>query len=72
MPRVGFEPTTTMFERAKTVYVSDPAVAVIASQKITLTMNAWNCFRWSVTAYQSQALYEAALGSFSAHKFVDQ
>jgi hypothetical protein len=29
MPRVGFEPTTTAFERAKTVHASDRAAAVI-------------------------------------------
>jgi hypothetical protein len=29
MPRVGFEPTTPVFERAKTVHVLDLAVTVI-------------------------------------------
>jgi hypothetical protein len=29
MPRVGFEPTTSMFERAKTVHALDLAVSVI-------------------------------------------
>jgi hypothetical protein len=29
MPRVGFEPTTPVFERAKTVYASDRAATVI-------------------------------------------
>jgi hypothetical protein len=52
MTRVEFEPTTTMFERAKIVHVLDPAAAVIASQQIPLTMNANDCFRRSVTAYQ--------------------
>jgi hypothetical protein len=29
MPRVGFEPTTAVFERAKTVHALDEAAAVI-------------------------------------------
>jgi hypothetical protein len=29
MPRVGFEPTTPSFERAKTVYATDHAATVI-------------------------------------------
>jgi hypothetical protein len=29
MPRVGMEPTTPVFERAKTVYVLDGAATVI-------------------------------------------
>jgi hypothetical protein len=28
MPQVGFEPTIPVFERAKTVHILDPAVAV--------------------------------------------
>jgi hypothetical protein len=29
MPRVGFEPTITVFERAKAVHALDPAATVI-------------------------------------------
>jgi hypothetical protein len=35
MPRVGFEPTIPMFERAKTVHALDRAVTVIGSQYYT-------------------------------------
>jgi hypothetical protein len=31
MPRVGFEPTTPVFERAKTVHALDRAATVISS-----------------------------------------
>jgi hypothetical protein len=33
MPRVGFEPTISVFDRAKTVHASDRAVAVIGIQE---------------------------------------
>jgi hypothetical protein len=36
MPRVGFEPTIPVFERAKTVHVLDRAVTVICNMGITL------------------------------------
>jgi hypothetical protein len=32
MPRVGFEPTTPVFEQAKTVHAVDRAAAVIGSK----------------------------------------
>jgi hypothetical protein len=38
MPRVGFEPTTRVFERAKTVHALDHAVSVIGCQSY-LTYN---------------------------------
>jgi hypothetical protein len=34
MPRVGFEPTTPVFKRAKTVHAFDRAVTVIGSPTI--------------------------------------
>jgi hypothetical protein len=37
MPRVGFEPTITVFERAKTVHALDRAVTVIG----TLMHKSW-------------------------------
>jgi hypothetical protein len=37
MPRVGFEPTTPVFERAKTVNTSDRAATVIGAHIIIPT-----------------------------------
>jgi hypothetical protein len=34
MPRMGFEPTTTVFERAKTVQALDHAATVISIENI--------------------------------------
>jgi hypothetical protein len=39
MPRVGFEPTITMFERAKTVHALDRAVTVIGKLTIYKSKN---------------------------------
>jgi hypothetical protein len=39
MPQVEFEPTTPMFERAKTVYVLDRAATVISNFFNTLLNN---------------------------------
>jgi hypothetical protein len=35
MPRVGFEPTTPVFQRAKTVHALDRAATVIGKQTAT-------------------------------------
>jgi hypothetical protein len=35
MPRVGFEPTTRVFERAKTVHALDRAATVISRDTLT-------------------------------------
>jgi hypothetical protein len=37
MPRVGFEPTTPVFERATTVHASDRAASVIGIHYISTT-----------------------------------
>jgi hypothetical protein len=39
MPRVGFEPTTPVFERAKTVHALDRTVTVIGHFSTLLTLN---------------------------------
>jgi preprotein translocase subunit SecY len=42
MPRVRFEPTIPVFERAKTVHASGPAAAVIGYQYIYSYIKTWD------------------------------
>jgi hypothetical protein len=50
MPRVGFQPMVTAFERAKSVHALDRAATVIGSRrcgKIKIPAPAWNLILWS-------------------------
>jgi hypothetical protein len=58
MPRVGFEPTIPVFERSKTVHVSDHAATVIGPSPKLL------CWMWHVPAiswkqYYARGIYDA-------------
>jgi hypothetical protein len=39
MPRVGFEPTTPVFDRAKTIYALDRAATVVGRKSPLCTIN---------------------------------
>jgi hypothetical protein len=52
MPRVGFEPTTPVFERAKTVHVLEIAAIAIGSCLVWKRLTAFtHCFTIKTTYY---------------------